>query len=235
MALNQTLAQLRASTRKFANVQGSTAVLRHPDADVNDYVLRALGSLYRKLSESTPDQRWLSSYTVTMSNGTALYALPADFNHLISIDLIANGVKVWLTSFEPNERPRLTDPTQSYTGIPFTYRIEGGNIEFLPTPRSSYVSTLWYVPDAPQPVEGQAFDTISRLDDYIVAYAARLIATKDKQWDLVGECRNVCNELEAEIAAIGRSRDANSPGRILDVTHADRWGRRLRGPKRGWR
>lgn len=229
MALNQTLAQLRASTRKFANVQGATALARHPDVDVNDYVLRALGSLYRKLTESQPDQRYLAYSTVTMVNGTSLYSLPSNFFHLISVDLSALGVKVWLTSFEPNERPRLTDASEPYTGVPLFYRLEGSNIEFLPTPRDAYTSTLWYIPDAPQPSEGQAFDTIARLDDYVVAYASRIIATKDKQWDLVNECRTVCGELEGEIAVIGRSRDVNSPGRVLDVYQADRWGRRLRG------
>ena len=231
MALMQTLAQLRASTRKFANVQGATALLRHPDADIHDYILRALGSLHRLLTEAQADQRYLASYTVTMTAGTSLYALPSDFFHLISVDLIALGAKVWLTSYELNERPMLTDPTESYTGIPFCYRLRGSNIEYLPTPRDAYTSTLWYVPDAQQPSDAQAFDTISRLDDYIVAYAARIVATKDKQWDLVGECRNVCGELEGVISVIGRSRDANSPGRITDIYQGNRWGRRLRGPR----
>lgn len=232
MALNQTLAQLRTSTRSFANQKGTTALLRHPDTDVNDYILRALGSLHRKLTGAQADQRFLATTTITMVNGTSTYTLPPDFDHLISIDLSALGVKVWLTSYEMNERPMLTDPTEGYTGVPFTYRLRASNIEYLPTPKDAYVSTLWYVPNAQQPTEGQAFDTISRLDDYIVAYAARIIATKDKAWDLVAECRTVCLELEDEIAVISRSRDKSSPGRILDVYQGNRWGRRLRGPRR---
>lgn len=234
MALDQTLAQLRASTRKFANVQGSTALLRHPDADVNDYVLRALGSLHRKLTEAQPDQRYLAYEDISTTNGTSLYPVPSDFESIISVDLTANGVKVWLTSFAMNERPMLTDSAEPYIGIPLYYRLEGDNLEYLPTPNATFVSRVWYVPSAQQPVEGQAFDTISRLDDYLVAYAARIIATKDKQWDLVAECRTVCTELEGEIAVIGRSRDMNAPGRITDIYQADRWGRRLRRG-RGWR
>jgi len=234
MALNQTLEQLVASTRKFANVQGATALLRHPVADVNDYVYRALGSLHRKLTEAQPDQRYLSSETISTAAATSLYTLPVDFEHLISIDMTANGVKVWLQSYENAERPMLTDPSGSYNGIPTFYRLRANYIELLPVPHGAYVATLWYKPNAQQPTTGQTFDTISRLDDYIVAYAARIVATKDKQWDLVAECRNVCKELEEEISVIGRTRDANSPGRVTDVSLSNRWGRRL-GSSRRWR
>lgn len=233
MALTQTLEQLVASTRKFANIQGSTALLRHPTDDVNDYVYRALGSLHRKLTEAQPDQRYLASETITTSAGTSLYTLPVDFEHLISVDFISNGVKVWMQSYENSERPVLSDPSETYNGIPTFYRLRANFIEYLPVPQGTYTSTLWYKPNAQQPTAGQTFDTVSRLDDYIVAYAARIIATKDKQWDLVAECRNVCNELEEEISVIGRTRDANSPGRITDVTLSNRWGRRL-GAARRW-
>lgn len=232
MALNQTLEQLVASTRKFANAQGSTALLRHPVADCNDYVCRAIGSLHRKLTEAQPDQRYLASTIVTTAAGTSLYTLPADFEHLISVDFTANGVKVWMQSYENAERALLSDPSETYNGIPTFYRLRASYIEYLPTPQGVYSSTLWYKPNAQQPTTGQTFDTISRLDDYIVAYAARIIATKDKQWDLVQECRNVCAELDAEISVIGRSRDANAPGRITDVTLSNRWGRRLGASRR---
>jgi hypothetical protein len=232
MALNQSLAQLRASVRKFANVQGTTATLRHPDADINDYVLRAIGSLYRRLTEAVPDQRYLDSATITTSSGISTYSLPAGFASLISIDMTALGMKVWLNAYEMPERPGLTDPATTFTGVPYSYRLRQSNIEYLPVPGGAYTSTLWYVPDAQQPVEGQSFDTISRLDDYLVAYASRIVATKDKNWDLVGECRNVCGELDADITALGRNRDQNSPGRITDVYAFNRYGRRSWGPRR---
>ena len=56
-ALNKSLLEMRNGTRKFANVQGTTALARHPDADVNDYINRALGSLHRKITTALPDQR----------------------------------------------------------------------------------------------------------------------------------------------------------------------------------
>lgn len=90
MALTQTLAQIRENVLQFADVKGTTALARHPVATVNDYINRGLGSLHRKLTEALPDQRYLSSSTITTVKGTSLYTLPADFEHLI--DLRAKGV-----------------------------------------------------------------------------------------------------------------------------------------------
>lgn len=235
MALTQTLAQMRGNLRKFANVEGTTALLRHPDADCNDYINRALGSLHRHLTEAVPDQRFLASTTVSLTSGTTVYSLPADFDHLISVDLTANGVKSWLIAYEMHERPALSDTSGNFGGVPYCYRLRGGNIEYLPSPTSSYSSTLWYVPTASQLVsDGSAFDTIARLDDYVVAYAGRFVGTKDKNWDLVGECKALCAELKEEIYALARSRDKNSPARIVDESYTNRFGRRVGIPRR-WR
>lgn len=229
MALTRSREDMREAAFRFANVQGVTARLRHPTDDGDDAVNRALGSLYRKLNEANSDQRYLASTNVTTSSGQSVYSLPSNFDHLISVDMLANSMRTWLGAFEPSERARLTDPTIAYTGIPIAYRLEGGNVELLPTPRDSYTVRLWYVPTSPQLTQdAQTFDTVSRLDDYVIAYAARILATKDKAWDLVAECRNVCTELLEEIALIGRRLDHNSPARITDVYEHNRFGRHNR-------
>jgi len=229
MALNQTLAQIRTNVRRFTDSGGTNATVRHPDADCNDYINRAFGSLHRILTDSLPDQRALSSTTVTTVSGTSTYALPPDFDHLISVDLTANGVKVWLVGYEMHERPSLSDPATSYTGVPYTYRLRGSNIELLPTPGGVYTGTLWYVPTPSQlSNDASTYDTINRLDDYIIAYASRFIAIKDKNWDLAAQCKALIEELREEVQTIARGRDKNSPPRIVDEMHADRWGRRVR-------
>ncbi len=229
MALNQSLLQLRNNVRKFSNVQGTTALLRHPDADLNDYLNRALGSLHRKLTTALPDQRYLASTTLTTSDGVATYGLGVNFDHIISLELSADGSRVWLLGYEMHERPALVSPDQAYEGIPFTYRLRGANLELLPVPSGAYTVYIWYVPSSTQLTsDGQVFDTISRLDDYLVAYASRLVAIKDKNWDLAAQCKDLVMELDGEIAVLGRNRDRNSPPRIVDVYMADRWGRTRR-------
>lgn len=238
MALTQTLEQIRTNVRNFADIAGTSALARHPDLTINDYINRALASLYRILTGALPDQRYLSSSTITTVAGTSLYNLPADFNHLISLDLTANGTKVWLEAYEMHERALLTDPASTYTGIPYTYRLRGSSaggtqIELLPTATAVYTGTLWYVPDPSQmSTDASTFDTISRLDEYLIAYAARIVFVRDKKPDMVAVCKDMIEELRRDVQTIARSRDKNSPSRPVDETLANRWGRRVPAPRR---
>lgn len=226
MGLNRTQQEMRDGMRKFANVQGTTALLRHPDADCNDYLNRGLGALHRRLTTALPDQRILGSTTITTSDGVTTYSLPAGFDHLISAELTADGHRSWLQGYEMFERAALASPDLPSNGIPYAYRLRGGNIELLPSPDTGHTVMLWYVPAASQlTANGQAYDTISRLDDFLIAYGARLIAIKDKNWDLVSAAKQILDELDEEIATLARNRDRNSPPRIVDTYATDRWGR----------
>ncbi len=229
MALTQTRTLIRANVRRFTDTGGTNSLVRHPDTDINEYIDRALGSLHRALSEYQPDQRYLSSDTVSLESGTSSYDLPATFDHLISVDLSANGHKSWLTAYEMWERPALTSPDAQTLGVPVAYRLRGSNIEYLPVPSGSWTSTLWYVPTPTQfTSDGDTFDTINRLDDFLIAYASRFIAIKDKNQALIAMCDEMLGEMRAEIASIARNRDKNSPPRIVDELQANRWGRRPR-------
>lgn len=225
-ALNKSLLEMRNGTRKFANVQGTTALARHPDADVNDYINRALGSLHRKITTALPDQRFLASTTITTSSGQSTYSLVSGFDTLISLEMTADGRRRWLEAYEMLERPAIISPDVTTLGIPAVYRLRGSSIEFLPTPQDEYDILVWYVPATSQLASDVAnYDTINRLDDYIIAYAARFIAIKDKNWDLAGQCKALIDEMTPEIEALGRNRDRNSPPRVLDTRTRDRWGR----------
>lgn len=228
MALTQTRTQIRANVRRLSDTGGTNALVRHPDADLNEYIDQALGALHRALSMGIVDQRYLSSTSVSITEALgASYALPATFDHLISVDLSANGYKSWLTAYEMHERPGLTTPDANTTGTPTTYRLRGSNIEYLPTPGGSYTSVLWYVPTPTQfTADADTFDTVNRLDTFLVAYAARFIGVKDKNTTLVGLCDELIGELREDIAMVSRSRDKNSPPRVVDETRSNRWGRR---------
>lgn len=230
MALTQTREQVRDNVRRAADIRGTNALARHPDADLNEYINRGYAALYRKLTVVLPDQRFLASDVITTEAGETLYDLPADFDHLISVDMLADGVRVWLTSHEMNERPSLISPDTVGLGRPLTYRLRASNIELLPTPSAAYSVTLWYVPTTDQFAEdGDVFDTISRLDDYVISYAVKAVAVQNKDWPLVTECRQQMAELDPELEAIARSRDKNSPARIVDEMagmRVTRWGRR---------
>lgn len=228
MALNRTIDQMVDATRKAAGVQGTSALQRHPSADLFDYVNRGIAALDRKLKLVDTGQRFLSSTTVTTVNGTENYSLPADFLHLISLSGEINGAMRWLTAYESNERPLLVDQNAGWTGEPLCYRLRQGSISLLPTPADEYTLTLWYAPAPSTLTTGQTYDTIARLDDYIVTYASRLVAEKDKNWDHYDRLTARLGELASEIDALGRNRDINSPARVIDITTRDRWGRMRR-------
>lgn len=237
MSLNRSLENMRDGLRRFANIQGTTALLRHPNADCNDYINRALGSLHRKLMSSLPTQRYLATTTVTTSQGVSLYSLGATFDSLISLELTADGHRRWLShAYEMSERAALLSPDAPTDGVPCTYRVLGANIEFLPIPQAAYSIQVWYLPTSVQLASDAAtYDTINRLDDYIIAYAGRLVAIKDKQWDLAAACKDMLAELDGEIAALARNVDRNSPPRVVDQYSSDAWGRSRSSYRRGWR
>lgn len=231
MALTQSLLQIRNAVRHCADLEGESALARHPDAGVNECILRGLAALRRKLARYGLDQRDLSSVTFTLDEGISLYGLPATFFFLISADLTADGARTWLLPWSTEQRASLTDPSSSYTGVPRHYRIRGDNVELLPVPQSSaYTLTLWYVPTAPQPTsDATAIDTVNRLDQYVIWYAARECATKDRAWDLVDRLNAWMGGMEEEIEAIGRLRDPGAR-RMVDESEACniRYGRRWR-------
>lgn len=228
MALNRTIEQMVNATRRAANALGTTALQRHPDVDLFDYVNRGIAALDRILKIADTGQRFLSSTSITTISGTELYALPDDFLFLISLSGEVNGVMRWFTAYEHNERPLLVDQNAGWTGEPLYYRLRQANISLLPTPADVYTLTLWYAPAPDTLTTGQSYDTIARLDDYIVTYAARFIAEKDSNWELYDRLTARLSELRGDVEALGRNRDTNSPARIIDVTQRDRWGRMRR-------
>lgn len=218
-----------SATRQCANIEGTTGLLRHPDANVFDYVNRGIAALDRVLRLVDGGQRYLSSSTITTVKDTETYALAADFMHMISLGGEINGRQRWFTSYEMAERPNLIDTNAGWTGEPLYYRLRGVNISLLPTPTAVYTLTLWYQAAPSTLTTGQNFDTIARLDDYIVYYAAKLIAKKDKNWELHAAIDADMTTLRSDVETIGRNRDQNSPSRIIDVSREGRFGRSYRG------
>jgi len=215
VSLMQTLPQLRSATRRMADAEGVEALSRHSDADVNDAVNRGLAALYRILVRTRGDQRYLSSQTITTVSGTRDYTISTSAMHIITVEAIVNGARRWLDAFAPEEFPLLADETS--TGGPMRYALRGATtITLLPTPDGVHSCIVWFVPVPPTLSGSDTFDTIARLDDYIVAYAARDLATKDKAWELVAALTAKLTEMRGDVESIARQRDQNSVGRMID-------------------
>jgi hypothetical protein len=225
MPLTRSIDDLEDDVRFIADCDGTTGVERHSQANVFNLLNRGIGELHRELTALIPDQRVLGSTTVSITSGTAEYALPSDFYALISLYIEANGERFWPRQFQPSERSGLTNPQDTYTGIPYAYRIEAANIEFLPISSGSYTAKLYYAPNPSTLTTGQALDTVVRLDSYPVWYAAKEIAKRDRLWDLHDRCTADMVALRQEIATVARSRDRNESPRVAMGMHVDRFGR----------
>jgi hypothetical protein len=218
----------------MADAEGSDALARHPDADVNDAVNRGLAALYRTLVRTRGDQRYLSSQAISTVAGTTSYTLSTSAMHIISVEGTVNGSRIWFDAFQPEEYPLLSDTSAGWSGQPFRYALRGAtDIVFLPVPQSVYTINVWFVP-VPSTLasDSDTFDTIARLDDFIVAYAARELAMKDKAWELVAALKGKLEEMRADVEAIARQRDQNAPGRIIDEGLHGRNGRLVARGKR---
>lgn len=232
MPLTRTRAQIRTDVRRSADLQGTSPTERFPDAELDDYIDQGYAAFYRKLVSAAPESRLVTSATKTTTSGTATYALSGftssvtDLLMLSSVDIDTGSRKVWLTAYEPHERPELSDTNVSTSGTPMYYRLRGENIEILPAPAGAYTLTIWYIPhQGSLASDATTVDTIQRLDGYIVYWAAREVALKNKHWDLHDRLGGRMKEIEADIEFLARSRDINSPPRIVDTRMATATGR----------
>lgn len=215
--LTQTLQQLTDNVLRVVDAEGASARNRHPPASVLAAVNRGRTAFFRLVAMNGGGERTLTGYPIATIKGTSSYALPADFGLLASIDMVADGHASWLTPFQLEERSGLTDPSQSLA-VPTFYRIMAESVELLPTPAGVYQVTLRYIP-TPTALAAPAdsFDTIAGFDEYIIYYAGRILAEKDKAWDVAANAKGRLDELREEIVTWMRMRDGNMPPRVVDV------------------
>ena len=214
----QTLQQLRDNVRRRADAEGRSALDRHSEDSVDEAIELGRAAFFRILTMHGGEDRVLTTQTINTVVNTTTYALAADFQQLISVDLTSQGRNYWLQPFQHEERGALSDPSLSYSGDPRWYRLTAETIELLPTPKSVLVVTLRYA-KAPAELTGPSdvWDTIARLDEFAVYYAARILCEKDRAWDVVDRYGARIAELTGDIVTFARSRDKAGPPRMRDV------------------
>jgi hypothetical protein len=229
VSLTTTLELMRTAVRYTADVVAFTD--KHPDTRINVLINQGLGALSRVCRTTNPEFQPIASTTVTTDGDTTTYALPSNFRSLISVEYTADGFKEWLVPFEMHERAALTTPdTASVSTRACAYRIIGTNIELLPLPPANQSALLWYATSVTQlATDAATFDTMERLDSYVIWWAAREIAMEREAWERYDRLTQRMQELEGDIRILARSLDLSHPSRIVrtDFAHGhDRFGRR---------
>lgn len=223
MARTRTLAELRADARKYADQEVATQ--RFPDAEVNRYVNEGIAACYDLLVEVYGNDYYGTSTTFSTVNGTRAYALPADF-YKLHVLFRSTGS----TENVPLEPASTTDEVwlRNIKGVyPTHYRLRAGYVDLYPIPGGVFTIENHYVPCvAVLSSDAATFDGINGWEEYPAVMAARTMATKDEDFELVAALSARLAELTERIRRMAPARDAGRAPRVKDTRwsqYSRRW------------
>jgi hypothetical protein len=230
VALTTDQQTMRDAVRRTADVVAFTD--KHPDSRINELINQGLGALSRLCRTTNPAFQPVASTIIPMDGAATAYGLPVNMRSLLSVEYTGDsGFKSWLTPFEPFERSALTDPETTEASVrAYAYRLEGSNIEFLPRAPAGHSALLWYATTMTQLTGNNSqFDTLDRLDTWVIWWAAREIAMEREAWERHDRLGQKLAEMSDEIRILARSQDLSHPHRVVDVTFQPRMDLRRRG------
>lgn len=207
----------------YARSDLQSAVDRHPRADVLRYVNQGCAALYDLLVEARGSVYYRATpIEITTTAGTTRYTLnftsptPA-FYRLISVRVKgSNGFT--LGPFVAQDEPMLRAPFAD-AQFPSHYQVQNGFIELLPFHRAGEIVVVDYIPVVPDLADsaGSTFDGINGWEEYIVLFAAKCMAMKDQDWDLVRELRVDMTTITSRVSKLAPGRDAFRAERVKNV------------------
>lgn len=228
MARTRTLIQLRADVCDRADIiEGD----RHPTAQLNRRINQAIQQFRRTVTECGCDY-YLARIAMVTSASTTPNAsgwapcdylpLPADFYHLVGIDMIPNngGNLITMQNFmrvQRNEFQEYSSETSGIhrtPGIPLLYRISGylrnvityddtQIVQLIPRADAVYNCTIWYLPIAKDlTVDADPFDGVAGYEEWVVNLAALDSLKHDGLTNqaLYGQIQNENEALKASMA-----------------------------------
>lgn len=212
--MSMTLLQLRTAARQRADMVENNFIT---DAELTSYINSSIAELYDLLVSCYGADYYTSSTTFTTVNGTADYALPADFYKLKGVDVQMADKYFTLQPFNWNERNRNTNLSWGLlTGPAMRYRIVADNLKLVPTPTSGYTVKLWYVPVATKLTsDSDTFSDINQYYEYVITDAAIKMLQKEESDVTVLMAQKAA--LTQRIQAMANNRDAEKADSISDI------------------
>lgn len=218
MARSVTLSTLIARVRRRVDIDNATN--RFPDADITDEINESIQELVELIQQSWGQDYFRSTNTFTTTAGVSVYALPADFQRLISVDATLGGISVSLIPYMESERNMFKGYPFGTTMVaqPFFYRLTASNISFIPVPTGAFTINLNYIPVLTKlSAPSDTFDGIGGWEEYVVLDTAIKCAMQDELYDLIGVLEGRKAQMRARIESIATERDAGAPERVQDV------------------
>jgi len=229
MARSVTLSTMITRVRQRTDDESSAA--RYTDQEITDNLNEGIADLVDVVRGVFGQDYFRSASTFTTVNGTAVYALPADFLSLLSVDIVVNGTMTL------SARPYMESERNAYKFFPggwiynqpIFYRLTASNITFIPTPPGAYSITLNYQPvsaylNATFDVNGAltsggngTIDGIGGWEEYAVLDAAIKILIKDKETGMIPVLEGRKAEMKDRVQAMAPQRDAGQNERVQDI------------------
>lgn len=219
MSRSRSGADLIDDAYKRSDNEGATD--RHPRADVLRYVNQGCAEVYDLLIEARGRAYFRSAtpWTITTVAGTLAYTtgFPASFYRLIGVR-IDDVFGEPLTPMMPQEEAELAASNAPST-YPTHYDLRPNGIALLPRHVAGKSVIVDYVPAFTDLTDSllSLFDGINGWEEYAVCFAARCMAVKDEEWQLVAALDADMRRLRERIATLAPKKDAFRARRVQDV------------------
>lgn len=230
MARGVTLATLRSRVRWRTDTENETT--RFTASEVDDAINEGIAKLHSRIARTRGQGYYFTSTDVTTAADVESYALPATFLQLTKVFAIINDVECVLRPYEEVDTHGMIDTVSWQSISQIRYRLHGSNISFRPRPDSAYTVTLEFVPTAVKLVNASdVFDGIDGMDEYVVSWASKRLAMKNRDFELCGVLDAEMSIALQEVDGFLHARDGGAPPSMLDVRPLLR---SLRSMRRRW-
>jgi hypothetical protein len=226
MGRTVTLSQLRTDAADRLDVPAFSASTFVSQTTIDRWINQSIRRFAGMLIDASGEDYYSKTATIATVNGTASYALPTDYVHtiLMRVNLGGTDHKIGKASIDVVGTYATVTSGWSEALIP-AYRILGGNIEFVPTPRAVHSVTHRYVPTLVCfDNVGAAKSDLSAANDYLDGHNGW------EEWVTLDVCRKHCaaedrdpsqfilemREIEVEIKRSASKRD-REPSRVRDT------------------
>ncbi len=188
------------------------------DDEVLEYFNQEIAELRGELRLAEGQTHIRREQAYSYSSSTSLYALPADFWEILSVEATIGGIVRRLEPFMEAERARLLNAQlYPYTSSP-QYRLTENQIEILPSTQA-FDFTLRYAPSEPRLVLGRVPpDKFDGYNGYEMAAIYGTCATcLSKEESDPSFYLALKDRILRLIRSLAAQRDASNPERVTDV------------------
>lgn len=212
----------------YDRADNESATDRHSRTEVLRYVNEGCCELYDLLIEARGRTYYRSAtpWTITTTASTHLYtsSFPAAFYKLVGVRMSAPYVEA-LQPLQPQEEAYYADTNITGT-YPTHYDLRPTGVALFPYHDAGLTVIVDYVPAFTDLTDssGSNFDGINGWEEYVVSFAARCMAIKDEEWELVAACERDMARMKERIAKLAPKRDGFRARRVNDVRGARMWG-----------